>query len=135
MAGAEGTQLTAKQDAALVALLNEPTVQRAAQACGMSERTLYRWLEEPIFGRAYRAARRQAFSHAVTLTQKYASAAVQTLVKIMTDPKASASAKVTAAVGLLRFGREALELDDLAHRIEQLEQSEEERKRHPGMAA
>src|SRR5690349_14662713 len=103
MSEAEPQGLSAKQDAALVALLNEPTVQRAAQASGMSERTLYRWMEEPAFSRAYRAARRQAFSHAVTLTQKYASAAVQTLVKVMTDPKATPAAKVAAATGLLRF--------------------------------
>jgi hypothetical protein len=132
MAEHEGSELGAKQDAAIIALLNEPTIQRAAQQAQISERTLYRWMEEPVFSRTYRAARRQAFSHAVTLTQRYASAAVQTLVKVMTDAKANASAKVNAASALLRFGRDALELDDIAARVEQLEQAESARKLSPG---
>jgi len=132
--GHEGA-LSATQEAALVALLNEPTVNKAAQIAGVGERTLYRWMEQPVFNRAYRAARRQAFSHAVALTQRYAAAAVQTLAKVMADPKATAAAKVAAATSLLRFGREALELDDLAARLEALEEAQARHDTRPGMVA
>src|SRR6185369_2629842 len=47
----------------------------------------------------------------------------QTLVKLMADPKTPAHARVTAASTLLKFGREGIELDDLATRIEALEQA------------
>jgi len=64
-------------------------------------------------------ARREAFGHAVGLTQRYPPVAVATLVRVMNDPAAGASAKVAAAGLLLRFGREGIELDDLAERLEQ----------------
>ena len=115
--------LSRKQERAIVTLLNEQTISRAASAAGVNERTLYRWLREPGFARAYRDARREAFGQAIALTQRYAPLAVNTLAKVMSDANAPASAKVTAAVGLLRFGREGIELDDLAARVEALEQA------------
>ena len=51
--------LTPKQEQAIVALLNEPTVTRAARALGVNDRTLYRWLDDPTFSGAYRRARRR----------------------------------------------------------------------------
>ena len=77
------------------------------------------------FARAYRAARRETFRHAIGLTQRYAPVAVQTLAQVLMDKTASANARVSAAVGILRFGREAIELDDLAGRVEALEQAAE----------
>jgi hypothetical protein len=113
--------LTPKQDQAIIALLNEPTIAKAATALGVSERTLHRWLEEETFHRAFRKARREAFAQAIAVTQRYTPMAVHTLAKVMTDGSVQASARVSAATNLLRFGREALELDDLAGRLEALE--------------
>lgn len=113
--------LQPKQEEAIIALLNQPTVKQAAAALGVGESTMHRWLDEPAFANAYRRARRQAFSVAVGLTQKYTALAVQTLAKIMTDPTAPHSAKVSAASATLKFGRESIELDDLAGRLEEVE--------------
>jgi len=116
-------KLSPKQERAIVALLNEHSVSKAADVAKVHPRTLYRWLEESDFAAAYRKARRQAFGQAIALTQRYAPLAVNTLVKIMTDADAPASAKVTAATTMLRFGREGVELDDLAARVDALEQA------------
>lgn len=118
--------LTHKQEAAIIALLNEPTVQRAAKVCGLNDRTIYRWLDEPVFSRAYRKARREAFAQAIAASQRYAPVAVQTLAKIMTDGTLSVSARVSAATALLKFSRESIELDDLATRVDDLERSMKE---------
>jgi hypothetical protein len=75
----------------------------------VSQRTLYRWLREPDFSRAYRRARRDAFGQAIALTQRYAPLAVNTLVVVMADKDAPHHAKVSAATKLLRFGREGIE--------------------------
>ena len=115
--------LSPEQERGIVALLAEPTIQKAALAVGVSDTTMHRWLELPAFGRAYRNARREGFRHAIALTQKYAAHAVQTLMKVMSDPTAGHSAKVSAAGLLLKFSRESIELDDLAARVEALEQS------------
>ena len=121
MSGRRVGGLTPKQESAIVALLNEPTIARAASSINMAERTLYRWLDDPAFSGAYRRARREAFAQAIALTQRYAPAAVHALAKIMSDETATHASRVSAASALLRFSRESLELDDLAARLEALE--------------
>ena len=127
MLNSTDTDLSQKQERTIVALLHEPTVLKAAQTAKINERTIYRWLDEPAFGNAYRRARREAFGHAIALTQRYAPLAVNTLATIMSDTEAPTHSRVTAASTLLKFGREGIELDDLAARVEQLEQAAEER--------
>jgi hypothetical protein len=124
--------LKAKQEEAIIALLAQPTIKQAAAAAGVGERTMHTWLkEDAAFVAAYRDARRQSFSHAVAMTQQYSSLAVNTLGKIMVDPAAQTSSKVAAASAVLRFGRESMELDDLAVRLEALEQSAENANQSP----
>ena len=115
--------LTSRQQQAVEALLREPTLTRAAALAGVHERTLRRWLAAAAFRAAVLRARREAFAQAVGLTQRYAPVAVATLVKVMNDATASASARVAAAAVLLQFGREGIELDDLAERVEALERA------------
>jgi hypothetical protein len=115
--------LTPLQDRAVEAILQQPTLARAAAAVGINERTLRRWLTEPLFRDAVQAARRAAFGQAMGLVQWYASVAVAALVKVVNDPAAPANCRVTAAAVLLKVGREGIELDDLARRVEALERS------------
>jgi len=115
--------LTRKQERALLALLREPTIAKAAGVCDTSERTMHRWLNDELFSRIYRKARREAFGQAIGLTQHYAPLAVNTLATLMADKSTAAHARVTAATTLLKFGREGIELDDLAARVEALEQA------------
>jgi hypothetical protein len=121
--------LTPQQERAVIALLAEPTVAKAAAASGVPERTLYRWMsDDKAFGDAYRKARREAFGQAVGLAQRLAPMAITTLAKVMSDAGSSHSARVSAATNLLRFGREAIELEDIAARVEALERAAQEDK-------
>lgn len=114
-------KLTSTQERAVLALMTEQTPVKAAEVAGVSLRTLYRWMKEPAFIEAYRMARRDAFSQAIALTQRYAALAVNTLARAMTDNSTTGSSKIAAAVALLRFGREGIELEDLAARVDALE--------------
>jgi hypothetical protein len=114
--------LTPKQEEGIVALLNCPTIKKAAEQIGVHEKTIYRWMDEEGFSREWRQARRQAFSQAISLTQHYAPAAVATLAKISTDQTAPHSARVSASTALLKFSRESIELDELAERVAAVEQ-------------
>ncbi len=118
--------LSPKQEKAILALLQEPTIAKAAKAAEVGERTLHRWLSDSEFGTAYRKARREAIGHAIALTQHYAPLAVNTLATIMADASTPAHARVTAASTPLKFGREGIELDDLAARVETLEGAAEQ---------
>lgn len=110
------------QEKAIVALLNEPTIQRAAVSAGVGERTLHRWLQEDVgFVNAYAKARKQAYCHAVALAHRYAPLAVQTLARICNNEKISAATRVQAAAHLLRVGRDAIELDDILARLDAIE--------------
>jgi hypothetical protein len=115
--------LSAKRARAVEALLQEPTMARAAAAAGVGERSLRRWLREPAFRDALLRARRESFGQAIGLTQKYAPVAVAALVRILNDSTSPHSSRVSAAGMLLKFGREGLELDDLAERVDRLEQA------------
>jgi hypothetical protein len=117
----EADGLTGPQAKAIAALLQEPTMQRVADAAGVNVRTLQRWMKDEGFRRAWLAARREAYGQAVSLTQRLAPAAVATFAQVMKDPQAPAAAKVSAASALLRFGREGIELEDFAERLEALE--------------
>jgi hypothetical protein len=109
------------QEQAIIALLNEPTVRKAAAAVGLNEKTIHRWLEEPAFSTAYRKARRQAFNQAISICHRFTPVALQTLAKILVNEKASDSSRVSAANAILKYGRDSIELDDLAERIGTLE--------------
>jgi hypothetical protein len=102
-------------------------VARAAKTCSVGVRTLHRWLREEVFGKAYRLARRETFAQAVSLTQRYAGLAVQTLAQIMTDPNSPPASRVAAATSVLKFARDSIELDDLAERVEALERTGKEK--------
>jgi len=116
--------LTPDQERAVTALLTEATVAKAAVAAGVSERSIYRWLrEDEAFQRAYREARRDAFGAAAGVAQRLAPNALVVLARIMNDLNASHSARVAAAMGVLKFGRDAIELDDVLARLETVEQS------------
>jgi len=116
-------KITRKREQAISALLVSPTVQEAAQVAQIGERTLWRWLQEPEFQRAYRQARRQAVSQAVARLQQASSEAVEALSSVMNDTEAPASSKVSAAKAVLELSFKAVELEDLESRITILEEA------------
>jgi hypothetical protein len=121
-------ELTPMQEKAIIALLNEGTVAAAARAAGCGERTLHKWLyEHAAFRAEYRRHRREAFSHAIALAQRLSPMAMTTLAKIAADTSAPFAARVAASTAILKFGRESMELDDLAERITRLENTTADR--------
>ncbi len=114
-------KMTRKMEAAVAALLTAPTIATAAAAVGISEQTLWRWLQNSDFQERYREAKRQAVTQAIARLQQVSSEAVETLQQVMNDPETSASARVSAAKIVLEMALKGSELEDLAARLEQLE--------------
>ena len=113
--------LTARQEKAIVALLREPTVTAAAAAVGLGERTIFTWLQDPLFVAAYRAARREAVSQAIAQLQGASQRAVRVLCQVMDDPKANQRTRILAANSVLNTALRAIEIEDLAERLAALE--------------
>lgn len=123
-----GAKFPRKKQEAIAALIHFPSVREAAEAVGIGEVTLFRWMQDPEFQTGYRNARRRVVQHAISRLQKVSSEAVDTLREIMTDPDKPATSRVTAARTILEMAVKAVELEDLEVRIEELEATVNEKK-------
>lgn len=124
MAG-HGSKLGRKMEAAIAALLSQRNHEEAANAAGVSKRTLNRWLKLPTFQSAYLEARRAAMFQANARLQQASSAAVSALLKVMVDPGTPASVRMRAADCVLARGNQGLENEDLDVRLAALERAAE----------
>ena len=115
-----GEKLTAKQEQAIVALLEHAAVSKAAEACKVTETTLWRWLQSAEFQARYRAARRQLVEAAIARLQSACTDAVDVLKEVAQDAAAPASARVTAARTILEQSISAIQLTDLQQQIEEV---------------
>ena len=80
----------------------------------------------PEFDAAYRAAKRAAFGQATARLQQGSSAAATTMLKIMVDSNAPATARLKAADCVLSYVQCAIELEQIEARIASLEQAAEQ---------
>jgi hypothetical protein len=126
-------KLTRKQELAIASLMTSGTHARAAEATGISEATLQRWLKLPGFAEEYRRRRLALVDDAVKILQAAAGAAVGTLVRKLDAPKDADGIK--AAQLILDQAFRGTELLHLAEQVEQLKQQVQEiqdgRRRHP----
>ena len=100
----------------------------AARVAGVTARTLYRWLNEPEFDAAYRAARRQAYGQSISRLQQGSTAAATTLLKVMVDIATPPSTRVRAAEAVLNHAAKAIEIEDIDARLRELEAAAEANK-------
>ena len=113
----------------ILALLQQPGIEKAAAAVGISSVTAWRITKTPEFKEEYRQARREAFSQSLGRLQQAAGAATSTLMKIMVDATAPTGSRVRAADCVLEHAQSALELEDIEVRLAKLEQFEKDRKK------
>src|SRR5579875_3697716 len=103
-----------KKEAAIAALLSEPTLPKAAEAASVSLSTLRRWLEsDEAFARAYSDARAQLVRGATAQLRRAMSGAVSVLAAVSADGKAPAAARVAAAAKILEIGLKAVAVEDI----------------------
>lgn len=114
-------ELTSRQERAIVALISSPTIEGAAKAAKIGRVTLFKYLQEPLFQKVYREAKRQSVEHAIAKLQRVSTKAVDILEEIMRNRDAPASARVTAAKTVLEMAVKAIEFETLEERIAALE--------------
>ena len=108
---------------AVVALLQNPSVAKAADAVGLDKATLYRWIKQPAFHQALTAARAQAQAQAVANLQRGADSAATLLLSAMRDPHAPVASRVRAAEAVMQCGGKAFGHSHLERRLAKLEDS------------
>jgi hypothetical protein len=110
-----------REDRAILALLQYPSVPKAAEALGIHPATLWRRLQKPQFQNKLHQARREAFSQNLGRLQQGSSAATSTLLRLMADAQTPASSRVRAAETILRHAQSGLDREALLLRLAQLE--------------
>ena len=109
------------REVAITALVSNPNIKEAAAKCGISEKTLHRWLNEPDFAvqlaEAQRGVTRRVMRSVISRTER----AVEVLDDVMTDITNAAHARVSAAKTVLEFSMKAIEIEEILDRLEKLE--------------
>lgn len=107
-----------------MALLQQPTLEKAAAAIGISTTTAWRISKTPEFEEEFERARRNTYDKTISRLQYGAAKAVDTILEVMQDPRATHGCKVRAADRMLHHAAKAKELD-VAARLDRLEQMPE----------
>jgi hypothetical protein len=123
----------------VMALLQQPSLEKAAASIGISAVTAWRISKTPEFQEEYRQARSAAVAQSMGRLQQGSGAAATVLMKVMLDPTTPAASRVQAAERVLQHSQSHLELEDFELRLRRLEQapragSAETRAGQPGPA-
>ena len=108
----------------IAALLSTPTLDAAAQQCGLSVRQLYTRRQNPDFIRKLREAQGDALEGAVRYLQHSTATAASTLLEICQSGQEQN--RLTAARTLLDQAAKLTEVVDFSRRLEALERMEAE---------
>jgi hypothetical protein len=116
-----GEKKSRKQDAAVAALLTQGTIRQAAQAVGIDETTLRRWLKDPAFQQVYYQARADLLQHSLGHVAEGLVHGALVLRRVLQDAEAGASAKVAAVRLLYDLAFKDRELEAFETRLAALE--------------
>lgn len=115
-----GAKTAAVREQAIVALLSEPTIGKAAARCGIGERTLHRWLiDDKTFQAEYEAARHATFQAAISRIPALTVRAVEALSDLLnaaTQPAVRlGAARTVAEIGMHQYDGETIlrKLDEI----------------------
>ena len=118
--------MTPKQNKVLAALLTAPSKAAAAQAAGISPRTLRDYLADPEFQAAYKRAFAGLVEDATRQAQQAIAPALSTLREIVEDTDENAQARISAARSILEYSMKLTEQTDILARLESLEDAQSE---------
>lgn len=110
-----------KMEAAIIALIEQPTIEDAARAAQVSPRTLWRWLAREDFKRRLNEARGVVYDNSVNELKTACAVAVRTLRAVAEDASVSPSARVAASTAILSNCFKAVEQIELQTRLKTLE--------------
>ena len=118
--------MTPKKEKALAALLTYPTRKAAAQAAGVSVRTMQDYFKDQEFLERYRAAFGELVQDATRQAQRAIAPALSTLTEIMEDKDEQATARIQAARSTLEYALKLTEQMDVLEQLQELEKWREE---------
>ena len=113
--------MTPKMQKALLALLTNPTKEKAATAAGITSKTLRKFLDDPEFQTEYRKAVSELIADAAAQAKQSLSPALCCLREVMEDAAQNGQVRVSAARSILEYGLKLTEQADILTRLTELE--------------
>ena len=110
-----------RKEQAIAALLHGRTVKEAAASIGMSYGSLTSWLSSEWFTKEYDAAKLQLLDSTINQLRTAGGEGVATLRDVAGNQNNPAAARATAGRALVELLLRAIETQDLAARLERLE--------------
>jgi methylphosphotriester-DNA--protein-cysteine methyltransferase len=104
-----------------VAMTQQPTLEKAAEAAGISISTARRLRKTSAFQEQYAALRGRTVARALEVLQESATEAANTIIEIMRDRKAPASIRLRAAERVLELGVQGEIAKDVETRVDDIE--------------
>ena len=115
-------ELSRNEVKALQALLSQPTIARAAEQAGLSERSLCRYMSTDRFRGALKEQQDAMLSSITSSLLSLSTRALETLAAVLGDETATPASKTRAALGVLQHTREMAQLHELQQRLIYLEE-------------
>lgn len=112
---------TRREDTVLAALLAHRTIREAAQAAGVTERTVYEYLSNSAFKARYQAARDDVVRGAANSLRERMSEAADVITAIMRDTAAPHRDRRAAACAILDYAEKYTNTLDLLERMKSIE--------------
>lgn len=113
-------KLSPKHRQAIIALLTCSSIDGAAQECGQSDKTLHKWLKEPLFRQALEEAESELLQQVARQMTTASGEALETLRAVLADPDASIRDKIAAARAVLTHLPNFRILGSIEQRLEAL---------------
>lgn len=110
-----------KQQRALLALLTNPTREKAAAAAGITVKTLRGYLADPEFQAEYRKAFAELVEDATRQAQQAIEPALSTLREVVEDGSESTQFRISAARSILEYSLKMTEQNDILSKLQELE--------------
>jgi len=116
----ESKELTAVQQAVILAILDERTIAGAARKAGVARSTVYLWLEKPAFRAEVGRARAKLFEEGLDLINSNMEKAVRKLAEALDH--GSASIRLKAAAKLTELGMQMHQNSEVEAKLKELEE-------------
>lgn len=117
--------MTPNKEKALACLMVHKTKKEAAEAAGITDRTLREYMRDPEFCVAYKKAAAGVMDGATRQLQQSLSSSIERLQKIVEDDNANSAAHIQAARTLLEYGLRFTEFNDILRELETAEGGED----------
>ena len=114
-------RLTARQKKAVAALVAGSSKQKAAEVCGVSSRTIIRWLNDPFFNHELHKRSEFAIRRAAVRLTAMLETANSVLYSAMTNPGNSTTIKLRAAGQVYGNALKLVETSEILRRLDDLE--------------